>query len=125
MLEKIIQIAILVFVFLLWFLVIKTNDGKIVQGHYYRNYFKTVYSGLALVYIVTPRLMAISFLNLITFLVYALAVISSLVFIPQMLQTSGSWFLAMAIVIVLSVLLHTYVRYINKFMFDERQTEAN
>lgn len=125
MLETIIQIAVVAGMLLLWLFAMINNDRKLKQGEDYRNYLKTIHSGFALVLFKKSRLMAISFLNLITFIVYVLAVISSVMFVPQLIQTSNAWFITLGIVIVLSVLLHFYVRYFNKYLFSENNSSSS
>lgn len=122
---EIVQVGIMIIVLLLWLLAISMNDGQLKEGQYYRNYFKTVQAGLGLFLVRPQRLMFISFLNLVTFSVYFLAVTSSAMLISNVMEMKGAWFLATGIVIVMSVLLHLYIRYINKIIFAKYKTEVS
>ena len=88
--------------------------------------FKAVVAGLG-VYMLLGNITAlkISLSSTVVFLLYILSVASAFAFIPPLMDNNYEWLLIASIVIGLSALLHVYVRFINKVMFNNDLGEAD
>lgn len=104
-----------------------TKDySTIKKGQNYRNFFKAVKSGIGLfANFKNEKAMMIATCSTIVLLLYILAIISTIGFLPSLMNTNHEWLIITAIVIGLSALLHVYVRFINKVMFNNDLGEAD
>lgn len=113
----------LIYRYVIWYF-IRYWDFK--KGQKYRNFFKAVVAGLG-VYMLLGNITAlkISLSSTVVFLLYILSVASAFAFIPPLMDNNYEWLLIASIVIGLSALLHVYVRFINKVMFNSDLGEAD
>lgn len=126
MMTEMIQVAIIIILFIGMLYGISLDIGTLKKGQKYRNFFKAVVAGLG-VYMLLGNITAlkISLSSTVVFLLYILSVASALAFIPPLMDNNYEWLLIASIVIGLSVLLHAFVRFINKVMFNSDLGEAD
>ncbi|RIM32713.1 hypothetical protein BUY35_00050 [Staphylococcus cohnii] len=125
MMTEMIQVAIVIILFIGMLYGISLDIGTLKKGQKYRNFFKAVVAGLG-VYMFLENITAlkISISSTFVFLLYILSVGSAFAFIPPLMDNNYEWLLIASIVIGLSALLHVYVRFINKVMFNSDLGEA-
>lgn len=126
MMTEMIQVAIVIILFTGMLYGISLDISTLKKGQKYRNFFKSVVAGLG-VYMLWENITAlkISFSSTVVFLLYILSVASAFAFIPPLMDNNYEWLLIASIVIGLSALLHVYVRFINKVMFNSDLGEAD
>lgn len=127
MMTEMIQVAIVIILFIGMLYGISLEDIRTLKkGQKYRNFFKSVVAGLG-VYMLLGNITAlkISLSSTVVFLLYILSVASAFAFIPPLMDNNYEWLLIASIVIGLSALLHVYVRFINKVMFNSDLGEAD
>ncbi|WP_142397355.1 hypothetical protein [Staphylococcus saprophyticus] len=122
---EMIQVAIVIILFIGMLYGISLDISTVKKGQKYRNFFKSVVAGLG-IYMLLENITAlkISISSTVVFLLYILSVASALAFIPPLMDNNYEWLLIASIVIGLSALLHVYVRFINKVMFNSDLGEA-
>ncbi|PTK47084.1 hypothetical protein BUZ69_04415 [Staphylococcus saprophyticus] len=125
MMTEMIQVAIVIILFIGMLYGISLDISTVKKGQKYRNFFKSVVAGLG-IYMLLENITAlkISISSTVVFLLYILSVASALAFIPPLMDNNYEWLLIASIVIGLSALLHVYVRFINKVMFNSDLGEA-
>lgn len=126
MMTEMIQVAIVIILFIGMLYGISLDISTVKKGQKYRNFFKSVVAGLG-IYMLLENITAlkISISSTVVFLLYILSVASALAFIPPLMDNNYEWLLIASIVIGLSALLHVYVRFINKVMFNSDLGEAD
>ena len=126
MMAEMIQVAIVIILFIGMLYGISLDIRTLKKGQKYRNFFKSVIAGLG-IYMLLGNITAlkISFSSVIVFLLYIQSVASAFAFIPPRMDNNYEWLLIASIVIGLSALLHVYVRFINKVMFNNDLGEAD
>lgn len=126
MMAEMIQVAIVIILFIGMLYGISLDIRTLKKGQKYRNFFKSVVAGLGVyMYLRNITAMKISFSSVIVFLLYIQSVASAFAFIPPRMDNNYEWLLIASIVIGLSALLHVYVRFINKVMFNNDLGEAD
>lgn len=126
MMTEMIQVAIVIILFIGMLYGISLDISTVKKGQKYRNFFKSVVAGLG-IYMLLGNITAlkISISSTVVFLLYILSVASAFAFIPPLMDNNYEWLLIASIVIGLSALLHVYVRFINKVMFNNDLGEAD
>lgn len=126
MMAEMIQVAIVIILFIGMLYGISLDISTLKKGQKYRNFFKAVVAGLG-IYMLLRNITAlkISLSSTVVFLLYIQSVASAFVFIPPLMDNNYEWLLIASIVIGLSALLHVYVRFINKVMFNNDLGEAD
>lgn len=126
MMTEMVQVAIVIILFIGMLYGISLDIRTLKKGQKYRNFFKSVVAGLG-VYMLLGNITAlkISLSSTVVFLLYILSVASAFAFIPPLMDNNYEWLLIASIVIGLSALLHVYVRFINKVMFNNDLGEAD
>lgn len=126
MMAEMIQVAIVIILFIGMLYGISLDIRTLKKGQKYRNFFKTVVAGLG-IYMLLGNIKAlkISISSTVVFLLYILSVASALAFMPPLMDNNYEWLLIASIVIGLSALLHVYVRFINKVIFNNDLGEAD
>lgn len=126
MMTEMIQVAIVIILFIGMLYGISLDISTVKKGQKYRNFFKSVVAGLG-IYMLLGNITAlkISISSTVVFLLYILSVASAFAFIPPLMDNNYEWLLIASIVIGLSALLHVYVRFINKVMFNSDLGEAD
>lgn len=126
MMTEMIQVAIVIILFIGMLYGITLDIRTLKKGQKYRNFFKSVVAGLG-IYMLLGNITAlkISISSTVVFLLYILSVASAFAFIPPLMDNNYEWLLIASIVIGLSALLHVYVRFINKVMFNNDLGEAD
>lgn len=126
MMAEMIQVAIVIILFIGMLYGISLDIRTLKKGQKYRNFFKAVVAGLG-IYMLLRNITAlkISLSSTVVFLLYIQSVASAFAFIPPLMDNNYEWLLIASIVIGLSALLHVYVRFINKVMFNNDLGEAD
>lgn len=89
---------------------------RIYTGQDYRNFFKMVFGSLMFIFDMKKEMIPFVYGNGCIFCVYLFTVLSSLVFIPSLVTTANVWLPIMLFIIGISLMLHVYIKWINKYM---------
>ncbi|OEK58829.1 hypothetical protein [Staphylococcus equorum] len=116
MLVEVIQVLVVLVVALL-FILTGGSVQYIKEGENYRNFFKTARVGIGFQFGMSKGLGFFPMLNTIMLMLYTLAVVSAIVFIP-MIQVHFSWLITIGFIVILSALFHRYIHYVNEAMFN-------
>lgn len=126
MMTEMIQVAIVIILFIGMLYGITLDIRTLKKGQKYRNFFKSVVAGLGIyMHLGNITALKITLSSTVVFLLYILSVASAFAFIPPLMDNNYEWLLIASIVIGLSALLHVYVRFINKVMFNNDLGEAD
>ena len=126
MMTEMIQVAIVIILFIGMLYGISLDISTLKKGQKYRNFFKSVVAGLGIyMHLGNITALKIAISSTVVFLLYILSVASAFAFIPPLMDNNYEWLLIASIVIGLSALLHVYVRFINKVMFNNDLGEAD
>jgi hypothetical protein len=118
--HDVIDIVILILLACTYLYMTSSKEMKrIYIGQDYRNFFKMVFGSLTFIFDMKKEMVLFIYGNGCIFYVYLFMVISSLVFIPSLVTTSNVWLPIMLFIIGISLLLHVYIKWINKYMIKK------